>query len=323
MKLETESDVGEWLAGARALAVASAWTELGLFAKLRGGPLPLTDLPGDARALAITATILAHVGLLVTDGDRVGLTGPATRLLDSGGLPTGRNLEAFGDLSRMADVIRDGGPVRDAQGKSKVTSGGTSPGDVAATTRFLDMLYRISEQGANDTFTWLSPGLPPHAKVLDLGGGHGRYARAFADAGHEVTLFDQPMVIEIARKRHDGALRYLGGDFLTDSFGGPYDLVLVCNIVHGESDEANASIVARAAQSLAPGGRIAIRDMFIDEHGQHPTSAVFFGITMLFYTAHGRSPTVTDARRWLEGAGLVDVHMTSFEAQQIITAKKA
>lgn len=323
MKLETESDVNEWHAAARALAVVSAWNELGLFAKLKDGPVALATLPGNTRALSITSAILAHVGLLVRDGERVGLTANGLRLLETGGMPTARNLDSLSDLSRMTHVLREGGPVRDATGKSKVTSGGTNPNDAEATARFLDMLYRISEQGARETFVWLSPGLPPRARVLDLGGGHGRYARAFSDAGHEVTLFDQPMVVDLAKQRHGDSLRYLGGDFHTiGSFGGPYDLVLVCNIVHGESYRANASIVARAAKSLAPGGRIALRDMFLDEHGQNPSSAVFFGITMLFYTAHGESPSVADARAWLEAAGLADVRMTAFEAQQIVSARK-
>jgi len=109
--------------------------------------------------------------------------------------------------------------------------------------------------------------MKPQSAVLDLGGGHGRYARAFADAGHTVTLFDQPAVVGLARKRHGEALRYIEGDFHeADSFGGPYDLVMLCNIVHGESAAANASLVARAARSLRSGGRLAIRDMFLDEH---------------------------------------------------------
>jgi 2-polyprenyl-3-methyl-5-hydroxy-6-metoxy-1,4-benzoquinol methylase len=323
VKLETERDVNEWIAGARALAVVGAWSRLGLWERLRGGPVARKELPVDARALAVTVPILAHVGLVITDGDRVGLTATAERLVASGSMPTERNLDSLADLARTADVLRDGGPVRDANGKSKATSGGTLPTDPVATERFLDMLYRISDGAAQETFTWLGSTLPKKASVLDLGGGHGRYARAFADAGHEVTLFDQPMVIDIAKKRHGDALRYLGGDFHTiDSFGGPYDLVMLCNVVHGESDAANASIVARAAKGLKAGGRIAIRDMFLDEQEQNPSSAVFFGMVMLFYTEGGTSPTMRQAHEWFARAGLTDVRTTTFETHQIITARK-
>lgn len=323
MKLETERDASEWLNAASAIAIASAWSALGLFDKLRAGPVLRSELAGDRRAIDATIPILAHVGLLDADRERVALSPTAARLLARGALPTVRNLGFLADLGKMAEVLKEGGPVRDAAGKRKATRGGTVD-DPVETERFLDFLYRVSEEPAQSTFTWLAPELPAKGRVLDLGGGHGRYARVFADAGHDVTLFDQPAVVGLARKRHGSALAYLEGDFHTaESFGGPYDLVLLCNIVHGESDGANASIVARAAKSLRPGGRIAIRDMFLDEHGAHPASAAFFGVLMLFYTEQGTSPTVGRAREWFEKAGLGDVRLTAFESHQIVCARRA
>lgn len=323
MKLETEQDAQEWFSAARALAVASAWSGLGLFEKLRAKPLLRSELPADPRALAVTIPVLAHVGLLAVDGERVGLTPTAERLLDQRAMPTDRNLVNLRDLSRTMEVLRDGGPVRDDEGKSKGTRGGTV-NDLEQTARFLDMLYRQSEAPARSTYAWLAPELPAKAAVLDVGGGHGRYARAFADAGHTATVFDQPDVVGLARKRHGDALQFIEGDFhQVQSFGGPYDLVLFCNIVHGESAAANASMIARAARSLRPGGRVAIRDMFLDDLGRDPASAVFFGMTMLFYTEHGTSPTVRQAREWLEKAGLGDVRVSVFESHQMVVGRKA
>lgn len=322
MKLETERDGIEWLNAARALAIVGAWTSLGLFEKLRAGPMLRADLPGDRRALDVTIPVLVHVGVLAADAERVSLTPTGARLLATNALPTGRNLDFLGDLSKMAQVISEGGPVRDAQGNKKATRGGTVS-DPAQTEQFMNMLYRMSEEPAQSTFAWLSPSLPAKAAVLDLGGGHGRYARAFADAGHAVTLFDQPMVVELARKRHGDALSYIEGDFhQAETFGGPYDLIMLCNIVHGESPEANASLIARAAKSLRPGGRVMIRDMFLDEHEAHPPNAVFFGVTMLYYTEGGTSPTVNRARDWFTRAGLRDFQMAVFETHQMVMARR-
>jgi SAM-dependent methyltransferase len=264
-----------------------------------------------------------HLGLVITDGDRVGLTSRGARLLSERAMPSDRNLTSLRDLSRMADVLREGGPVRDDQGQSKGTRGGTLAHDVSHTERFLDMLYRLSEPAARSTLGWLGPALPARAAVLDLGGGHGRYARAFADAGHTVTLFDQPIVVDLAKKRHGDALRYIAGDFHhAETFGGPYDLVLLCNIVHGESSEANASIIARAVKSLRPGGCVAVRDMMLDEHEQNPASSVFFGVTMLFYTEDGRSPTVRQVDGWFTKAGLRDFRIIVDEGHQIAVGRK-
>jgi 2-polyprenyl-3-methyl-5-hydroxy-6-metoxy-1,4-benzoquinol methylase len=323
MKLETERDGLGWLEAAKALAVVSAWSGLGLFEELRAGARLRSELPADPRALAVTIPVLAHVGLLATDGDRVGLTPTAERLLEQQAMPSDRNLVTLRDLGRTLDVLRAGGPVLDDEGRSKATRGGTTE-DVAQTERFMDMLYRVSEEPARSTFAWLAPGLPPSAAVLDVGGGHGRYARVFADAGHTATVFDLPHVVRLARKRHGEALRFLEGDFhRVDSFGGPYDLILICNVVHGEEASANASLVARAARSLRAGGRLAIRDMFLDEQGRDPQSAVFFGVTMLLYTEHGTSPTVRQAREWLGQAGLVDVRLVVLETHQMVVGRKA
>jgi SAM-dependent methyltransferase len=321
MKLETDRDSIDWTNTARALAIVSAWSSLGLFEKLRGGPIARADLPGDRRALDVTIPVLVHVGLLAADDERVALTPTGTRLVETGAMPTARNLEVLADLSRMADVIRDGGPVKDANGRPQATRGGTVD-DPVLTERFMNMLYRLSEEPAHSAFAWLAPSMPAKASVLDLGGGHGRYARTFADAGHAVTLFDQAQAVALAKKRHGDALSYLEGDFhAVDSFGGPYDLILLCNIVHSESPAQNASLVQRAAKSLRPGGRIAIRDMFLDEHLAHPPSAAFFGVTMLMYSEHGASPTVAEARGWLEAAGLRDVKLSVFETNQILVGR--
>lgn len=322
MKLETENDSFEWVNAAKALAVVSAWSALGLFDRLRDGPVARADLPGDRRALDATIAVLVHVGVLAADDERVALTPTAARLHAAGALPTAYNLGTLTDLGKMAEVIAQGGPVRDSEGRPKGTRGGTTP-DPVQTEAFMDFLYRISEEPAQSTLGWLRSYLPERGDVLDLGGGHGRYGRAFADAGHRVTLFDQPHVVSIARKRHGDTLSYVEGDFhQVESFGGPYDLVLLCNVVHGEGPEANASLIARAAKSLRPGGRLAIRDMFLDEHGAHPSNAAFFGLTMLFYTEQGSSPTVKAAREWCERAGLCDFHLAVFETHQILSARR-
>jgi ubiquinone/menaquinone biosynthesis C-methylase UbiE len=53
--------------------------------------------------------------------------------------------------------------------------------------------YGVTLRALRDT-------LPPHARVLDVGGGPGRYAVALAAAGHGVTLLDlSPRMLERAR----------------------------------------------------------------------------------------------------------------------------
>jgi SAM-dependent methyltransferase len=322
-RIASEQDVTDLTHASKALAVISAFHALGLFEALAEGPKGAEDLPVNGRAFQIAAPILAHLGLLVGDGERYTLSTVGRQLHEARQIPTSANLDYFRDLSRTAEVLRRGGPVHDDDGSPKVTTGGVQPEDPDATRRFLDMLYRRSDASAEQTLAWTSHLLPERGRVLDLGGGHGRYARTYADAGYDATLLDLPLVIDIARERHGEHLRYLAGDFLGGmELGGPWDLVLLSNIVHGQSDEENGSLVGRLAQALAPGGVLVLKDMFLDERERHPARAVFFGMTMLFYTARGRSYSLSEARAWFEAAGLEMMAVTSLDTHDLAMARK-
>jgi SAM-dependent methyltransferase len=324
MKIRTESDFDSLLRGAKLLAVASAWTELGLWDALarHEGGVDLSQLPGDLRALRITAAVLAHAGLLDGAGDLWRLSAIGRALHAQGQLPTDRNFETLQDLSRMAQVLRDGGPVRGPDGASKATRGGVQPADVEASRRFLDMLHRRSDTAAESAADWIVRRLPPGARVLDVGGGHGRYAEAFLRRGCTATLFDLPHVIEIARERYGDQLAYRPGDFHHDDMGGPYDCAFLSNIVHGESDAANADLTRRLFASLAPGGWVVFKDMFIDEQGRDPETAVFFGTTMLYYTQEGRSYTLRDVGAWCSEAGFEPPDVIGLETSSLVLARK-
>lgn len=298
-------DVENLFRSARALATVAAWTEQGLFAALAERPRPLSELPGDARALAVTLPIVMHLGLVMGDASRLCLTEPGEVLVRDGQLPGARMLESLGDLAQTGRILAEGGPATHDDGRSKATTGGVLPDDREASARFLDMLHESSGHSSRMVCEHLTPRLPEGARILDLGGGHGRYGRDLSEQGFSVTLFDQAMVCELARERHGDHLEYLEGDFLAgDDLGGPWDCVLLSNIVHGQSDEENSGLVKRLASRLAPGGILVLKDMFLDVEGRNPPPAVFFGLTMLFYTRTGASPELARTADWFDAAGL-------------------
>lgn len=324
MKAETDADFDGIIRSAKLLAVASAWSELGLWDELarHRTPLDLGELPGDTRALTISAAVLAHAGLLDGGGRKWQMSALARDLHERAMMPTPRNLDWLADLARMSDVLRSGGPVRDSSGQPKATSGGVHPEDPEAARRFLDMLHRRSAGTAETVADWLTTRLRPHGHVLDVGGGHGRYASALVDRGYHATVFDLPVVIDIVRERHGDRLSYIKGDFHTDAFGSGYEGALMSNIVHGESSDTNADIVRRIHQALEPGGWLVLKDMFIDEQGRDPESAVFFGVTMLYYTWHGQSYTLQDVTRWCRAAGYEPPEIVSVAGQTLVFARK-
>lgn len=306
MRISTESDLDSLARGAKLIAVVAAWSELGLWRRLADadGPMDLNELPANLRSLRITAAVLANAGLLDGGKDLWTLSAAGRRLFDRNELLAGDSLDWLGDLSRMSQVLREGGPVRDVDGGSKATSGGVRADDMEHTRRFLDKLYRRSEDSAKKSAFWVARRSFDGARALDLGGGHGRYAHELASLGMRVTLFDQPIAIELAKERFSEEISYIGGDYHTDSLGGPYDIVFMSNIVHSEPGPSNAALIDRVSRVLEPGGWLVIKDMFLDELGRDPEEAAFFGTTMLYYTEAGRCYSVEDAADWCGRAGL-------------------
>ncbi len=309
MRVASEQDLDSLRRATQAYAVISAWAGCGLFAALADGePRPLASLPGDARAIAGTAPILVHVGLLVMDAEgRCALTGTARELLEQGVLSGASAEGSLGDLSRLDALLREGGPARGPDGASRVTEGGVRETDREGARRFLAMLFRRSARASVEVVRWLSPRLAPGARILDLGGGHGRYGEALASAGFRVELFDRELCVDIARERYGDALTYRAGDFLADDLGGPFDAALLSNIVHGLGPDELAPLFARLARALAPGGLLVVKDMFLDDLGADPPEAIFFGLQMLMYTREGRTYAAHEMRSLVAAAGFTPI----------------
>jgi predicted O-methyltransferase YrrM len=148
-------------------------------------------------------------------------------------------------------------------------------------------------------------------RVLDLGGGPGTYAVAWADAcpGAEITVFDTPATLRVARKilREKGAsvrVRLLEGDFLEDPLGGPYDFVWISQILHAYSGSDCVKLLRRARSALAPGGRVAVQEFLLAEGKTSPPGPVFFSVHMVAVTEGGRAYTAREIAAMLKAAGL-------------------
>jgi hypothetical protein len=310
--LLTEQDLDRLRMNASAYAVLIAWSQQGLFDQLaQSESLSATALNGDTNAIRNTAPVLAHLGLLIRHPPVNGpaawsLSRSARKLMESGVLPIPQHFAGFDNLTRVQGLLERGGPVRDREGKSRLTSGGVVEDNRQQTQGFMDMLFRRSAESAVEIARLLAPRIQA-GNALDLGGGHGRYGHELAKRGFRVTLFDRQVCCEIAAARYGDTLQTRSGDFMTDDLGGPYDLILLSNIVHGCGPDELALLFPRLRQALMPGGLLAIKDMFLDDAHAGPEPAALFGLTMLMYTARGRSHARSEMRTLLADAGFDDV----------------
>jgi 2-polyprenyl-3-methyl-5-hydroxy-6-metoxy-1,4-benzoquinol methylase len=165
--------------------------------------------------------------------------------------------------------------------------------------------------------------------VLDLGGGPGKYAKAFVNSGLNVVLYDLPETIDYVSTQFGlGDVRNLTmkkGDFtnFTNEFenefaGESFDIVFMGNICHIYSEKGNRKLIKRASNILRSDGMIAIEDMV---RGRSPM-AEMFAVNMLANTEEGSTYTEAQYREWLIDAGFHNIEIIDLEkkSKQLIIA---
>jgi cyclopropane fatty-acyl-phospholipid synthase-like methyltransferase len=147
-------------------------------------------------------------------------------------------------------------------------------------------------------------------RLLDLGGGPGTAALVFAQRwpGLACVVFDLPGPAAIAAEQIAAAglgdrVTVRAGDFHTDDPGADYDVVYVSNIIHQMDAPATRELFRTCARALVPGGRILVKDFFLEDDRVNPPSAAVFSVNMLAGTERGKSYTRSETIALLAEAG--------------------
>lgn len=155
-------------------------------------------------------------------------------------------------------------------------------------------------------------GLPPRARVLDVGGGHGQYALELARRGALVVMQDLPAVIEVARERADltiPGVELFAGDAFDELPPGPFDVVLCATVTNMFNEERASLLIDRLASLVGQEGRLVIVS-YLRDHG---VVGAAFGLQMLVATAGGDAHGEAEYRRWLTAAGLPTLEVSRVE----------
>lgn len=257
------------------------------------------DLDLDARAVHVVLSALAELGVLVERNDGYVLPdehrGPLLRPEHPGyvGQSVVHRFELIGSWGRLPEILRTGNPVEDR----------TAP-DFGGTATFIAAMRRGALPGAEAVAASVLPRLPERARILDVGGGPGTNAEAFARGGARVTVFDRPGVIGLMEDTLRAAgIETAAGDMNEGLPEGPFDAVYFGNTSHMYGPEENLALFARMHASLAQDGLLVVRE-FVRGLGE---DAALFAVNMLVTTARGGTYTAKEYEGWLTGAGFGSV----------------
>ena len=274
------------------------------------------DLGMDARAVYVVLSALAELGILEEGPQGFRLLeehrGP---LLDPGhpdfvGQSVVHRFELIGSWGRIPEILRTGRPVEDR----------TAPG-FGGTETFIAAMRRGARPGAGAVAAAVLARLPEGATILDVGGGPGTNAEAFAAGGARVTVFDRPEVIGLMQDTLEAAgIETAAGDMNDGLPAGPFDAVYFGNTSHMYGPEENRALFARMRRSLAPGGLLVVRE-FVRGLGE---DAALFAANMLVLTPRGGTYTAEEYERWLldAGYGAVEFEPVAGRSSHLIFARR-
>jgi SAM-dependent methyltransferase len=296
----------------QAACVLAAAVDLGVFTLLADAPLGAAEaargLACDPRGTTTLLDALAALGLLEKRDDRYAPAPGVAPLLSEGCegsvLPmVWHQANCLRRWVQLPVVVKTGRPAERAP----------SPRGAAADLEaFIGGMNVLAAPVAAQLVAAVVP--PGFTHVLDIGGASGTWTIAFLRAAPaaRATLFDLPEVMPLARRRLEAEglidrVTLAAGDFMRDPLPQGADLAWVSAIVHQNSRAENRRMLSSIGAALAPGGRVAIRDIVMDASRVAPVAGALFAVNMLVGTEGGGTFTFDELRQDLEAAGFTDV----------------
>jgi SAM-dependent methyltransferase len=323
----TPDAIFQALLGYRLSAALRAAVELDYFGALAKGPREAKDVAsargGTARSarMLLDALAAAAPALLGKSGSRYRLTPLSRKYL----VPESRSylgvlMPLYGHRTMWDAFYALPEAVR--RGRSVIAADAHAEGQEFWET-FARATYRDAIPKARKMLELLGPLSRPSA-VIDLACGSGAYGEVFANAGADVTLFDQAHVLRRARRLVRARVRWKAGDLFSTPFGGPYDLALASHVFHHFDERACRRLTRKIAASLKPGGRLLIQEFVPDEARAKKAQPLMFALTMLVWTKAGDAYRFSDYRRWLREAGFGRIRYvpTDMPGDLIFAAKR-
>jgi predicted O-methyltransferase YrrM len=292
-------------AGYRDSCILIAALKVGIFEALgedkRTSNEVATALGLDIRAVDIVMCALAAAAVLQKHSNRFTIDPGAKPYLLAGGPETmvsiiGHNRSLLRSWVQLEEVMRTGTPAPREE---------RTPDEMEDFIRGMENVSRRSSEEVESKIDFSGA-----RRLLDLGGGPGTAALTFARANPELkcVVFDLEGPEGIAAEQIKKAgladrVTTRVGDFLTDDIGKDFDFVYISNIIHMLSPDQTLALLEKAKVALVSGGRVMVKDFFLDDSRIEPPWTAQFSVNMLVNTEGGKSYTFTEMKDLLAQAG--------------------
>lgn len=130
--------------------------------------------------------------------------------------------------------------------------------------------------------------------ILDVGAGSGVWSYAFLQENKNVktTLADWPAVLDVAKnsaaeKSISDRVSYIEGNYHKTNFGSGYNMAILGNVAHIETEDGCSKLFQKIHESLEPGGSILIFDVY-GENEKGELSKWLYQLGLAIRTENGK-----------------------------------
>ncbi len=319
----TRQDLFDMMHAYKTTSLLRTGINLGIFDGLADGPVGADTLAGrlgtDPRGTRLLLNALAAIKLVQPVDDGFQLAPGAEALLVT------KSPDYFGHMAKivssdwewdtlknLSDAVRSGGTVLDVHAE---TPGYPYWEDFAtyatfATNPTAELMADVLVKWAKDR---------PTLDILDVACGHGLYGFSVAARDERTRLWDLdwPNVLPVANEHArrlglQDRVQNIPCDMFTVPLGGPYDVVMITNVLHHFSEERATELLSRLHGAVKPDGRIAIVGFTVsDKPPAEDPAPHLFSILMLAWTHQGEVHATSTYDRMLTASGFTNAHVYS------------
>jgi len=318
--------INEMATGYKDAAILLNALRAGIFEALAGEPRTAMEVAEicqlDLRATEVVLLALVAAEVLRSDGDRFCIEPEARPLLVKDSPTTlksilGHNLFMMRNWAYLDEALQTGEPVRKEERSEQQMND------------FICGMENVSRQSSKQVAELVD--FSGEIRLLDLGGRPGTAAITFAQANPQLhgVVFDLEGPVGIARQQIEKAglsarVTVAVGDFHEDDLGTGFNVVYISNIIHMLDPAATAQLLAKAEKALVPGGRLILKDFFLEDNRTQPASGAQFSVNMLVNTTGGKTYTQNKTLALLADAGFgpAEVIDVATQGQLLVCEKK-